>query len=193
MLTARAEYRISLRADNAETRLGPVGRRLGCLTPERLRHLDAREDAQARFRERLDVTRTASELAANDLEVSRDGSRRTAWEWLRIRDLALDDVAPGAGEDVDPDVVAEVVEDARYAPYLDRQAAEVAERARGDHALSPALDYAAVPGLSHEMVERLSAARPESLAAAGRVRGITPAALTAILLHAKRAGERRAA
>ena len=193
MLTARAEYRLSLRADNAETRLGPIGRRLGCLSEARLRHLDRREAERATFRERLEVTRTASELAANDLEVARDGARRTAWEWLRIRTLELGDVAPDAGDGVDPDVVAEVVEDARYAPYLERQAAEIAERARGDQPLPAALDYAAVPGLSTEMVERLSAAAPESLAAAGRVRGVTPAALTAILLHAKRMAGRRAA
>ncbi|HEX8389484.1 MAG TPA: tRNA uridine-5-carboxymethylaminomethyl(34) synthesis enzyme MnmG [Sphingomonas sp.] len=186
MLTARAEYRLSLRADNAETRLGPVGRRLGCLSPERLAHLDRREAQRAAFRERLEVTRTASELAANDLGVAQDGARRSAWAWLRIQTIALDDVAPGAGEGIDVDVAAEVVEDARYAPYLERQAAEVARARSEDQPLPPALDYAAVPGLSNEMVERLSAARPESLAAAGRVRGVTPAALTAILLHAKR-------
>jgi tRNA uridine 5-carboxymethylaminomethyl modification enzyme len=193
MLTARAEYRLSLRADNAETRLGPVGRRLGCLSAARLRHLDRREAERAIFRERLEVTRTASELAANDLEVARDGARRSAWEWLRIRTLALGDVAPGADGGVDPEMVAEVVEDARYAPYLDRQAAEIAERARGDQQLPAMLDYAAVPGLSTEMIERLSAAAPESLAAAGRVRGVTPAALTAILLYAKRRSGRQAA
>jgi tRNA uridine 5-carboxymethylaminomethyl modification enzyme len=186
MLTARAEYRLSLRADNAETRLGPVGRRLGCLSPERIEHLDRREAQRAAFRERLEVTRTASELAANDLGVAQDGARRSAWAWLRIQTIALDDVAPGAGEAIDADVAAEVVEDARYAPYLERQAAEVARARSEDQPLPPALDYAAVPGLSNEMVERLSAARPESLAAAGRVRGVTPAALTAILLHAKR-------
>ena len=126
MLTARAEYRLSLRADNAETRLGPIGRGLGCLSETRLRHLDRREAERTVFRERLEVMRTASELAANDLEVARDGARRTAWEWLRIRKLALGDVAPGAADGVDPDVIAEVVEDARYAPYLERQAAEIA-------------------------------------------------------------------
>ncbi|PAX07489.1 tRNA uridine-5-carboxymethylaminomethyl(34) synthesis enzyme MnmG [Sphingomonas lenta] len=186
MLTARAEYRLSLRADNAETRLGLIGRRLGCLSAERLRYLNAREEQRATFRQRLEVTRTASELAANDLGVARDGARRSAWEWLRIQTIGLDDVAPGASEGIDADVLAEVVEDARYAPYLERQAAEIAQAAREDQPLPVGLDYAAVPGLSNEMIERLSAARPESLAAAGRVRGITPAALTAILLHTKK-------
>lgn len=186
MLTARAEYRLSLRADNAETRLGPVGRRLGCLSEPRLRHLDARQEERETFRKRLDVTCTASELAANDLGVARDGARRRAWEWLRIQTIGLADVAPGAEDGIDPDVVAEVVEDARYAPYLERQAAEIALRERDDQFLPTSLDYAAVPGLSNEMKERLSAARPDTLAAAGRVRGVTPAALTAILLHARK-------
>ncbi len=193
MLTARAEYRLSLRVDNAETRLGPAGRRLGCLSAARLLHLDRREAERATFRERLEAKRTASELIANDLEVARDGVRRTAWEWLRIRTLALDDVAPGADAGIDPDVTAEIVEDARYAPFMERQAREIADRARDDQPLPAMLDYAAVPGLSTEMVERLSAAAPDSLAAAGRVRGVTPAALTAILLQAKRTAGRRAA
>lgn len=193
MLTARAEYRLSLRADNAETRLGPIGRRLGCLSDERLRHLDVREAERVEFRERLEVTRTASGLAANEVRVSRDGARRSAWGWLSIPTVVLQDVAPGSEIGIDPDVVTEIIEDARYAPHLERQAAEVAERARGDHPLPTALDYQAVTGLSTEMVERLSAASPDSLAAAGRVRGVTPAALTAILLHAKRADGRRAA
>ncbi|HEX8382771.1 MAG TPA: tRNA uridine-5-carboxymethylaminomethyl(34) synthesis enzyme MnmG [Sphingomonas sp.] len=192
MLTARAEYRLSLRADNAETRLGPDGRRLGCLSEARLRHLDTRDADRATLRVRLEVTRTASTLAANDLGVARDGVRQSAWEWLRIRTIGLDDVAPGAGIGIDPDVVTEIVEDARYAPYLERQAAEVAERMRGDRKLPAALDYAAVPGLSTEMIERLSKAAPDSLAAAGRIRGVTPAALTAILLHARRAGPKAA-
>jgi len=84
-------------------------------------------------------------------------------------------------------VVEEAVEDARYAPYVERQQAEVAElRASERVRLTDALDFAAIPGLSTEMVERLSVARPATLAEAGRVRGITPAALTAILLHANR-------
>ncbi|WP_375427611.1 tRNA uridine-5-carboxymethylaminomethyl(34) synthesis enzyme MnmG [uncultured Sphingomonas sp.] len=193
MLTARAEHRLSLRADNAETRLGPVGRRLGCLSDARLRHQDQRERERATFRERLEVTSTASGLAASDVRVARDGARRTAWDWLGIPTVALGDVAPGSEIGLGAGIVAEIVEDARYAPYVERQMAEVAERARGDHPLPTGFDYRAVTGLSTEMVERLSAASPDSLAAAGRVRGVTPAALTAILLHAKRTTGRRAA
>jgi tRNA uridine 5-carboxymethylaminomethyl modification enzyme len=87
----------------------------------------------------------------------------------------------------DPALVAEIAEDARYAPYLRRQDEEVAQlRANDSIGLSDTLDYAAIPGLSTEMVERLGQVRPATLGAAGRIRGITPAALTAILLHARR-------
>jgi tRNA uridine 5-carboxymethylaminomethyl modification enzyme len=88
---------------------------------------------------------------------------------------------------IEPALLAELAEDARYAPYLLRQESEIAGlRAQDDIAIPATLDFAAIPGLSTEMIERLSSARPAMLGAAGRVRGITPAALTAILLHLRR-------
>src|SRR3546814_796886 len=88
---------------------------------------------------------------------------------------------------VDADILAEAIEDARYAPYLERQTAEIAEmRASDAIGLPLALDYASIAGLSNEMVERLGTARPATLGAAGRLRGVTPAALSAILLHVRR-------
>ena len=187
MLTARAEFRLSLRADNAETRLGPIASAAGCLSEARRRHQDKRACARAAFRSALEIELTASQVAARDTAVSQDGSRRTAFEWLRTAGVTLDQVAPGASIGAPPDVVAEVVEDARYAPYLERQADEVA-RLRSDEgvALPSGLRFADVPGLSSEMIGRLTAARPPSLAAAARVRGITPAALSAVLLHVRR-------
>ena len=186
MLTARAEFRLSLRSDNAATRLSATGRHVGCLSATRIVQIDRRDDHRRRFRNALDVERTASALAANDC-VSQDGTRRSAFEWLRIGALNVDMVAPGAAAGIDADVVAEVVEDARYAPYLERQAIEVAAlRAEEGRKLPDSLRFATIPGLSNEMVERLETARPETLAAAGRIRGITPAALSAILLHSRR-------
>lgn len=187
MLTARAEFRLSLRSDNATTRLSVIGEDAGCLSSPRVafvaRHVAQRE----RFRRALDVELTASALSAND-SVSQDGTRRSAFDWLRIGALDVDTVAPGADDGIDDDVVAEVVEDARYAPYLERQAIEVAAlRSEEGRKLPDSLRFASIPGLSNEMVERLETARPETLAAAGRVRGVTPAALSAILLHSRRA------
>jgi tRNA uridine 5-carboxymethylaminomethyl modification enzyme len=184
MLTARAEFRLRLRADNAETRLSPVAEAAGLLGDERLRHVRARDAERQMIDEALAVPLTASQLAHTG--VAQDGARRTAREWLRFARVDLADVAPALADAVTP-VVAEAIDDARYAPYVDRQKAEVAElRASERVALRGDLDFATVPGLSTEMIERLTIARPETLAAAGRVRGVTPAALTAILLHTSR-------
>ncbi len=187
MLTARAEFRLSLRADNAETRLGGIARAAGCLGADRIAHQDRRDAERVAFRARLNHGLTATEIADQGVGVSRDGARRTAFDWLRFDPVALDHVAPGAALGLSGAVVAEGLEDARYAPYVERQAAEVA-RMRLDEAipLPDTIRYAAVPGLSQEMIDRLSAARPASLAAAARVRGITPAALSAVLLHTRK-------
>jgi tRNA uridine 5-carboxymethylaminomethyl modification enzyme len=187
MLTARAEYRLSLRADNAETRLGDIAEAAGCLSAERLAHRRRRLEQRAALRERLGVMRTASDLARSGAAIAQDGARRTAYEWLRFDGVTLAHVAPDAAEGCDSAVVAETLEDARYAPYVERQAEEVA-RLRADEQilLSPAIDYTAIPGLSQEMIDRLSLARPATLAAASRIRGITPAALSAVLLHARK-------
>ncbi|SDE92161.1 tRNA uridine 5-carboxymethylaminomethyl modification enzyme [Sphingomonas carotinifaciens] len=186
MLTARAEYRLSLRADNAETRLGPIARASGCLSAERAAHQADRMRQREQLREELSAMRTAADLARQGASVAQDGSRRTAYEWLRFETVTLDHVMNGM-VDVEPAVVAETLEDARYAPYVERQVEEVA-RLRADEAimLPSDLAYATVPGLSQEMIDRLSLAQPASLAAASRIRGITPAALSAVLLHARK-------
>ena len=187
MLTARAEFRLSLRADNAETRLGSIAEQAGCLSEERRRHQHARAATKAALRGQLDETLSAADVLARGMRISQDGTRQSAYAWLRTDGVTLAALMPGVGEDVSAAVVEELVEDARYAPYLERQAAEVA-RLRGEEqvGLPEQLDFASVPGLSHEMVDRLTMARPTSLAAASRVRGITPAALSAVLLHARR-------
>ncbi|GAA0304971.1 tRNA uridine-5-carboxymethylaminomethyl(34) synthesis enzyme MnmG [Sphingomonas oligophenolica] len=187
MLTARAEYRLRLRADNAETRLGPIAEALGCLGTTRRERLQQRAAARAEIDAILAQPVPASTLLGNGVGAPLDGQRRTGVEWLRFAGVGIDHVAPGIAERFDPALVAEIAEDARYAPYLRRQDEEVAQlRSNDGVSLPDALDYATIPGLSAEMVERLDRARPATLGAAGRIRGITPAALTAILLHARR-------
>ena len=185
MLTARAEYRLRLRADNAETRLGPIARDLGCLGDARVARVEARTEDRLRLDSIFAIPVTASALRAAGVTVAADGARRPAREWLRFPNVEPHHLV---GEvDAEAQLLAEYVEDARYAPYLERQEDEVAEVRSNDAVRLGALDFAAIPGLSNEMVERLCTARPETLGAASRIRGITPAALSAILLHARRA------
>jgi tRNA uridine 5-carboxymethylaminomethyl modification enzyme len=184
MLTARAEFRLLLRADNAETRLSGVAEAAGLIGPERRAHVRRRRDARAAVDQALAHELTSTEIAERGAAVGQDGARRTAAEWLRFPGVDLAHVAPDLPA---TPVVAEAVEDARYAPYVDRQRAEIAELQASDHVALPGdMRFDHIPGLSNEMVERLSAARPETLGAASRIRGITPAALTTILLHAQR-------
>jgi tRNA uridine 5-carboxymethylaminomethyl modification enzyme len=184
MLTARAEYRLRLRADNAETRLSPLAAAIGCLGEERRRRLVSRETQRRALTELLErpvLGRDLDAVAASNTE------RRSGAEWLRLAGVTAADVLGERAAAFDRVLVAEIVEDARYAPYLERQEAEVSGlRANDGIALPASLDFAAIPGLSSEMVERLSAAAPATLGAASRIRGVTPAALTAILLHAQR-------
>jgi tRNA uridine 5-carboxymethylaminomethyl modification enzyme len=187
MLTARAEYRLRLRADNAETRLGDLAGSLDLLGQDRRARLAERRRQRDVLDRAFGGMLTATAVQALGAQVAADGSRRSAKEWLRFG-LTPEALVAEAPTLATPDVLAEFVEDARYAPYLERQEAEVAELRSNDRiALPDDFDFGAVPGLSNEMVERLAAARPVTLGQASRIRGVTPAALSAILLHTRRA------
>jgi tRNA uridine 5-carboxymethylaminomethyl modification enzyme len=171
MLTARAEYRLRLRADNSATRLTPLALAIGCVGEARKAWFLTREKQRLDLIEQLQST---TGRGPNGLQQSHYDLIRTA------------NFIPEA-DNIDSAVVAEVIEDARYAPYIARQDAEVnAMRSNNAVRIPEALDFATIPGLSNEMVERLSSARPTTLGAAERVRGITPAALATILVHARR-------
>lgn len=196
MLTARAEYRLRLRADNATTRLSPVAASLGCLGPDRAKWFADRSQERTAVLGNLGKEYGAEELASSGVQVRRDGTRQTLFEWLRFPDISLDALSKmePALNALDTRLQAEIEEDARYAPYLERQDAELRDlRANEQITLESDIDYAAIAGLSNEMVERLKAARPDTLAAASRVRGLTPAALAAILVHTRRKNARKAA
>jgi tRNA uridine 5-carboxymethylaminomethyl modification enzyme len=189
MLTARAEYRLRLRADNAETRLGPIGLSHSVIGPARAERLAQRQRQRSAIETALDTQMTASEMARAGAAVRQDGARRSLFEWARFPEVdkaLLCDLVPMLRE-APADLRDEILEDAHYAPYLQRQDAEIAELRRNERVVIPAdFDFCTIGGLSTEMIERLDAARPDTLAAAGRIRGITPAALAAILVHIRR-------
>lgn len=191
MLTARAEYRLRLRADNAPTRLTGAAIALGAVEEERRRWHETRSADLHALRSRAARRVSADAVIVAGGDVARDGGARSLEEWARFPgiDIAvLRAMLSGDGEGAVPDdVLSEFMIDAHYAPYLERQQQEL-NRLRSDEALTlPGdLDYRGVPGLSNEMVERLARARPLSIGAAARVRGVTPAALAAILVHVKR-------
>jgi len=189
MLTARAEYRLRLRVNNASTRLTPLAIAAHCVGPERLAWFTRREEERARWTGALAKEVPAQELSEAGLAVRRDAGRKSLAAWLRYPDVALDALVPWLESGLDPanDLAHELAEDAAYAPYLERQEGELRDlRASESVALGEGFPFASVPGLSNEMIERLAAARPATLAAAGRIRGITPAALAALLVFARR-------
>ena len=195
MLTARAEYRLRLRANNATSRLTPLALAAGCVGAERADWYARRESLRSELDLALDLTVTGHELATAGLPVRADAGRLPLREWLRFGGVDLDGLMPWLGDDFckDPDLAAELAEDSIYAPYLARQDGELADlRANQGLPLGDGFPYGDIPGLSREMVERLTKAQPATLAAAGRIPGITPAALAALLVHARRRSERAA-
>ncbi len=189
MLTARAEFRLRLRADNAEARLTPGAIAAGCVGPERRRHFKARQRRRGAVERHLAAMHSPAELRGAGISVGDDGRRRPLTEWLRFPELGVSELlrlVPPMAE-FPSRLLEEAVEDHRYAPYVQRQQAEVARLRSDENVRIPAgIEYAAIAGLSVEMAERLNAARPSTLGAARRIRGITPAALAAILVHSRR-------
>lgn len=195
MLTARAEYRLRLRADNAATRLTPLGIAVGAVGAKRESTFKQRAAAKALLEEELSLPASADDLIKRGVDVKRDAGRMPLTDWLRYPTVGIDDllaVSRGTKKALcetlgQIELLREVEQDGRYAPYLERQEAEIRDISANERiSLPDNMSYRAIAGLSNEMVERLNNAQPETLAAASRVRGVTPAALAAILVHAKR-------
>lgn len=191
MLTARAEYRLRLRADNASTRLTPLALQAGCVGEERALWFNQRLWEKQALEAEFAQSFSADQLLRHGLDVKRDAGRMPLYDWLRFPTVTVRDLLTVSREtdwEGDEALLDELEQDGRYAPYIERQENEIREIAANEKIGLPAwIDYRSIAGLSNEMVERLDAARPENLAAAARVRGVTPAALVAIMVHAKRA------
>jgi len=193
MFTSRAEYRLVLRADNADQRLTPAGIELGCVSSERAARFHAKAAALQAARELLaSLTLTSSRLRAKGIGVNADGITRSAADLLRYPDIDLRRLAliwPELNE-LESNIAEQLEIDGRYAGYLERQEADIRAFRRDETlALPRDLDYAAIGGLSTEIRQKLNAAKPENLGAAARVSGVTPAALIALLRYVKKGEE----
>jgi tRNA uridine 5-carboxymethylaminomethyl modification enzyme len=192
MFTSRAEYRLTLRADNADQRLTQRGIDLGCVGGERGKRFVNRLALLESVRNwARSVSVTPTEANRFGLVLNRDGQRRSAYQLLSYPDLGIADLARIWPEfrAIDPKIAGQLETDAKYAVYLERQAEDVA-RFRRDEALNLPdwIDYESIPGLSTELRQKLGAVRPRTLGQADRIDGMTPAALALVALHARRAG-----
>jgi tRNA uridine 5-carboxymethylaminomethyl modification enzyme len=196
MFTSRAEYRLTLRADNADQRLTDRGIALGCVGAGRAAahkiKMSALAEAKALTRS-LDLTPT--EAARHGVMLNRDGNRRTAYALLAYPDLdwtRLSAIWPQLGT-VDPVIAGHVEIDAKYDVYAARQSADVQSFRRDEGLVLAGVDYAVVPGLSNEARQKLDAARPRTVGQAGRLDGVTPAALAILVAYLKRQDRARVA
>ncbi len=190
MFTSRAEYRLALRADNADQRLTAKGIALGCVGAIRAKAFGQKAEALRAAREAADaVSVTPNEAAHSGIALNHDGQRRTAFELLSYASITRDQVAkiwPGIAA-LTPAIAEQLEIDAKYSVYLERQR-EDAERFRRDESLGlpETMDFEAIPGLSNELRAKLKTVRPRTLGHANRIEGMTPAALGLLALHARR-------
>lgn len=196
MFTSRAEFRLHLRADNADQRLTPLGLETGLVGEERREHYRSKSS-------RLDAGRTIlqtaiaspSEARKAGIMVNEDGKRRTAFDLLSYPDMTLDGLKPLWPQlaEIDAEIAEQLTIDAQYAVYLDRQRADIESMRRDEQrAIPDAIDYETIAGLSNEMRQKLSHARPQTIAQAQALDGMTPAALTLLLAVIKRGELRKA-
>jgi tRNA uridine 5-carboxymethylaminomethyl modification enzyme len=191
MFTSRAEYRLQLRADNADQRLTDKGIAIGCVGAERARMHQENNSALNDAREfAKSVSLTPKEAERHGLSLNKDGQRRTAFELLSYPNVTITDLAKiwPRFRALAPKIAEQIEIDAKYDVYLSRQAADIAAYRRDESfELPDDFDYGTLPGLSNEMKQKLQVHRPRTIGQAGRIDGVTPAALTLLVAHVRRA------
>ena len=197
MFTSRAEFRLSLRADNADQRLTPKAIDLGCVDEARVGAFTQKMDKLNTAKQCVtDVILTPSQIAPLGIKIKQDGVKRTAFELLSFPDISLDTLMPLEPNfsKIDNETRIQLERDALYHNYIERQALDVKAMQRDEaHEIPENFAYMAINGLSNEMKDKLSRVRPRTLAQAGRIDGMTPAALTLLLANIRRhVGEKSA-
>ncbi|MCX8954818.1 tRNA uridine-5-carboxymethylaminomethyl(34) synthesis enzyme MnmG, partial [Ruegeria sp. NA] len=190
MFTSRAEFRLSLRADNADQRLTPIGLELGCVGEKRQAHFEKKMSQLDAAKSKLTArTYTPKEILSAGINVNQDGNRRDGMAILAFPDTSFEDLFPLIPDlqDVDVAIRLQIERDALYANYIDRQKRDVEAMKRDESYVIPReFDYFGLDGLSSEMKQKLSQAKPSNIAQASRVEGVTPAALTLVLAKLRR-------
>ena len=197
MFTSRAEFRLSLRADNADQRLTPMGIELGCVGAARKNKFAEKAEALSAGRDILQgEQKTPSEYRSYGLAVNQDGEKRSGYDLLAFPDISLADLDGIWSElkDLPKNVRRQLEIDGMYAPYVARQARDIETMARdAEKAIPRDMDFCAIIGLSGEILQKLQRVQPATLDQAGRIEGMTPAALALILAHIRRAEKRKTA
>jgi tRNA uridine 5-carboxymethylaminomethyl modification enzyme len=189
MFTSRSEFRLSLRADNADERLTPKGIAIGAIRDERRAWFEAWQRDHSTVRSRLnELSLTPNEARRHGFALNQDGQRRTAFQLLAHPGLTLSSLAaiwPELGA-ASPRLAERIETDARYEVYLERQAQDAAAFRRDEaYALPAGIDFGSLSGLSAELRSKLDLIRPATIGHAARIEGMTPAALTLLAAHAK--------
>jgi len=194
MFTSRAEFRLSLRADNADQRLTRRGRAIGCVGSDRWdafsRKMDEIESAKAKLSE---IILSARDIASTGVKLNRDGAKRNALDALALADFGFGELGTltQQASEITDDIQDQIKKDALYAHYIARQERDIAALERDEqHIIPDDLQYATISGLSNELVSKLDRARPATVAQAGRLEGMTPAALMLIIGATKRRQKR---
>lgn len=197
MFTSRAEYRLSLRADNADQRLTPTGIELGCISQKRMKVFVDKMDSLSKGKALLcESSFTPQDLEKLNMTVRKDGTKRNAYELLAFPNVSFEDILilDQSFSEIATDIRTQLSRDAMYANYIERQARDVEALRRDEAQVIPdSFNYIGMEGLSNELAEKLQKSRPRTLGQAARVEGITPAALTLILARLRQAGRKRPA